>query len=207
MFQCPVCRQVANLEASVQEPEDFEKETAAFIDDEDESSVDGDAMNLEQQPSSTLPETSFMEPQDRGLTLSRSHDIVAPVHSLQIREESSSPMDIPAPPLPHLASSLAHSPSTPLNNSHMPARMDRTASNSTGDLLMVMDDIHPTYGALQKIISAASNGDQSVLQQEMLQYANRMKQLLESTLNVDPDTQTQIVSQLLGSIPPNHDSA
>jgi hypothetical protein len=198
MFQCPVCRQVANLEASVAEPEDFVKE--AVYDEIESTDGDDDAMAIDGP--SILPGTLIEDqgPMDRGATLRRSNEILAPVNSMHIRENSA-PMDIPstAVNVEH-AAHFAQSPNTPLNNSHMPARMDRTASNSTGEL-MNMDEVSPGFGALQKIISAATNGDRSALQQETQRYAERIRHLLESTLGADQDVQSQVMSVLLGSVP------
>ena len=192
MFQCPVCRQVANLEASVAEPEDLVKDHNYS----EIESTDDEDMNVDQP--SILPGTLIEDqgPMDRGATLRRSQDIVSPVNSLHIRENSA-PMDIPI-----TAENTAHfaqSPNTPLNNSHLSARMDRTASNSTGEMMMPMDDVNPAFGALQKIISAATSGNQSALQQETQRYAERIKNLLESTLGADQEVRSQIMSVLLGS--------
>jgi hypothetical protein len=188
MFQCPTCRQVANLEASVTDPDDLDRSKIEEM-DEDES-LDGNEM--EEDYSDGSPEMVV----ETGITLARPATTLSPIASVDVAAGTSAPMNIPGQvgPTRALSAEGNGSPSTPLNFSHITANVGTIQPIQAERSLGNLDE------SLAKIIAAATSGNQAAVETAIGSYAEKMKQILENMLEgQDPNLQNNILSKLIGS--------
>jgi hypothetical protein len=191
MFQCPICRQVANLEASVQEPEGIEK---LLQEEEEEDDDDGD-------------EEEFV---GRGKTLGRRIGPISRVTESQGSLVAGSEFrieergELPEPPLSLVAHSAPvsipgsvdatpidtiMSPSTPRDYSAMSQAANRPIpSNVTNSSNQLMD-------SLAKVINAATTHNVTSMTASVENYNVQLKQILEQAIG-DDDLQQELLSRL-----------
>lgn len=182
MFQCPLCRQVCNLEASVQDAEDFVQE----IDDGLEK-MDG-PRNVGN--GSVLMETD--EPSPNSSHLDRSDENIA-----------TSPMDIPGTMARDTsAPDGLISPSTPMNSSVFQARVAAEAvdaepfASSESSHSQMEDDLHDAqvyqniFRSLNTMSAAVSNRDQSEIDASIENYSSQIRATMDNMLQ-DADSEVQ----------------
>ncbi|KAJ2996941.1 hypothetical protein HDV02_006033 [Globomyces sp. JEL0801] len=184
MFQCPLCRQVANLDATVAEPDEDTDIDVDEIEDEDRN----DILSDEDKP---------ME-----------------VEGNDTPGESSVPLDIPNSvgnrPMPPTQLDQLVSPSTPRNHSHIsaslernieslvvqqPTQQDRTTLMPLGTSNQTQNNVPPEiFESLAKVTAALARGDTAGLDLSISEYANHLKEYFS---HVSPQTPINIRDEAL----------
>jgi hypothetical protein len=190
MFQCPLCRQVANLEASVAEPDDFQKELTNE-EDEEESEFVGRGKTLARPPRVGESQESLQHDSDGmpGIEESPSEpDLI----------EHSAPVTIPGSNIQTVPESVL-SPSTPRNYSSMAQNMNRQARSP------VPNTSNQLMDSLAQVINSASSHDMESLNTSMEQYNVQLKQILEQAIG-DSEIQNALLSRLALNLDGNSSS-
>lgn len=204
MFQCPLCRQVANLEASVAEPDDYDQMQLEELEERESLSTD-------ENDNDEVVETATTQRRDRPESLNTQNVTENPqaAHS-SMAIENSVPVDIPHSTT-MATPDLVQSPSTPRNHSNMLGTLLRsdTAINlpnsppaQTSTNPGVAEPLpNQLFVTLKNIGTAAAQGDQLTIDESLEMYTQQLKEVLSSVMrDADPELQNQILSRL--AIPP-----
>ena len=153
MFQCPLCRQVANLEASVAEPDTVSE---IGIEDAEEEMIDDAA--VQDTDSVRAEDESRMDLDDDSAG--------------EVEAAPTDPVDIP---MRSTNRDTVISPSTPLNTINLPIGLDRPAAANQPRRPDVPVQI---FNTLTKLADALSKGDGNQVENSIDEYASQMKTLL-----------------------------
>ncbi|KAI8897130.1 hypothetical protein BC833DRAFT_594862 [Globomyces pollinis-pini] len=174
MFQCPLCRQVANLDATVAEPDEDTDIDVDEIEDEDRN----DILSDEDKP---------ME-----------------VEGNDTPGESSVPLDIPnsvdqlvSPSTPrnhsHISASLERNIESLVVQ--QPTQQDRTTLMPLGTSNQSQNNVPPEiFESLAKVTAALARGDTAGLDLSISEYANHLKEYFS---HVSPQTPINIRDEAL----------
>jgi hypothetical protein len=242
MFQCPLCRQVANLEASVAEPDDLsvEEEDENYEMDVDEVESKTLSRKINPHPvsheipvlpgneigsSNVLIENEEVDI-DGGDGVRGSHSPISrqlPPRRLALRTQilnavgsdarvETSAMNIPVGNrLEEIQG--ADIPNTQFENTprnYSILQREMTNVNQEADETQILSNPNPDLlEALSKITNALQTGDRANIDLYLSEYANQVKQVLESSVgsdNVDPALVRDILTRMTPSVQPGSDT-
>jgi RING-like zinc finger len=160
MFQCPLCRQVANLEASVAEPDTVSE---IGLDEEDEELMD----NAVVQDTDSVRGDERVDVTDDDARMDMDDDSAG-----EVEEPLTSPVDIP---IRSTNRDTVISPSTPQNTIQIPTGLERA---SNGNQPRRPDVPVQIFNTLTKLADALSKGDGNQVENSIDEYGSQMKTLL-----------------------------
>jgi hypothetical protein len=192
MFQCPLCRQVANLEASVAEPEAVSEMVSEPEEGEEELDDDMDGHGPERKATLNSPDGeelgSDVEMNNLGM------ETVEPLNRPLIFD-SSAAVNIPGTLRNITGLETALSPSTPQNINIMAhQRTSPTAfQRRPADVPVLM------FNTLTKLTQVLSSGDDQSITSTIDEYGEQMKTLI-SGITVSEEEKEALLSKIVSSL-------